>query len=108
MSFVVVSILIVSLTFLILLYSNKNSKPKKKAQEVAVDAVTFTSGIILFLYILGMAIEIPYLKEIDDFSLLIAFFVGGISLISSVTDKYKSKKKNNKNKDDLKNKDGKK
>lgn len=93
MKFIVISVLIVCLSFLMLFLFNRKLKPKKKPQDVAIDAITFSSGIILFSYIIGMVTEIEILKQIDEFSLFIALFIGGISLISSVTDKYKNKKK---------------
>jgi len=93
MKFIVISIALVCISFLILLFLNRKLKPKKKPQDIAIDSITFSSGIILFLYILGMVTEIGVLKEIDEFSLFIALFIGGISLISAVTDKYKNKQK---------------
>lgn len=97
MKFIVISIILVCIAFSALFIVNRKSELKKKAQDIAIDSITFSSGIILFLYIVGMATEISYLKEIDEFSLFIALFIGGISLISSVTDKYKSKKRLKKN-----------
>ena len=93
MRFIVVFIMVVLISFFVLLYLNRNLKPKKKTLDLAVDAITITSGVVLFLYILGIATNLEYFKEIDELSLFIALFIGGISLISSVTDKYKNKNK---------------
>jgi hypothetical protein len=40
-----------------------------------------------------MTINIEFLQQVEDFSLFIALFLGGLVLISSVTDKYKNKKR---------------
>jgi len=96
MKFSAISILIVILMFFVFFLVNKRLKLKKKSLDLAVDSVTFTSGVILFLYLIGLAINVEYLTKIDEFSLFIALFIAGISLISSVTDKYKSKKRDTK------------
>lgn len=92
MKFSALSIIIVAVLFIVLFILNKRMNQKKKSLEVAVDAVTFASGVILFLYLAGLALNITYLTQIDEFSLFIALFISGISLISSVTDKYRSKR----------------
>ncbi|MBS3090243.1 hypothetical protein J4433_00555 [Candidatus Pacearchaeota archaeon] len=89
--FSAIYILIVVLVFFVLSIFNKRKKLKKKPLDLSIDSITFTSGIILFLYLVGLALEINYLKQIDEFSLFIALFIAGISLISSATDKYKTK-----------------
>lgn len=92
MRFSAIYILFLAIVFLILFALNIKYKMKKKALDMAIDSVTITSGLILFLYILGLALDITYLKQIDEFSLFIALFIAGISLISSATDKYKKVK----------------
>lgn len=91
MKFSVIYLIILAIGFIILFILDKKNNLKKKALDLAIDSVTITSGLILFLYLVGIALEINYLKQIDEFSLFIALFIAGISLISSVTDKYKLK-----------------
>lgn len=91
MKFSAIYIFFVAVIFIILFIFNKVFNLKKKPLDMAIDSVTITSGLILFLYLIGLALEISYLKQIDEFSLFIALFIAGISLISNATDKYKLK-----------------
>lgn len=95
--FVYLSLVIVLVVFIIFLCLNKNKKSiRSRAQESIIDSTTFSSGIILFLYLIGKALKISYLTNIDEFSLGLALLIASIFLMSAVTDKYlKGRKKKN-------------
>lgn len=95
--FSAVSIIVLAIIFIILSIINGRRKLKKKPLDIAIDSVTLSSGVVLFLYLFGLALDFEYFKQIDEFSLLIALFIAGISLISSATDKYKKIKGRKKN-----------
>lgn len=88
-SFTYLSLGIIILVFIVLFCLNKNIKSiKLKAWRAIIDAITFTSGLVLIIYLIGKAWEINYLKGIDEFSLGLALIIASIILIFDIVDKY--------------------
>lgn len=89
-TFTYLSLGIVVVIFFILYFLNKNEKSiRLRANSSIIDSITFSSGIVMILYLIGRAWDVTYLKSIDEFSLGIALIVASIALISDILDKYK-------------------
>lgn len=90
-TFTYLSLFIVIIVFFILYFLNKNEKSiRLKASGAIIDSITFSAGVIMILYLIGLAWEIEYLKGIDEFSLGLALIVASIALIADILDKYKN------------------
>jgi len=91
MNFIHLSILFVIITFFIFLaFSKKGKNNNEKVRNSIINAITFNSGLMLFLYVIGNVLSIDYFKTISEDLFLFAILVASVVLMSSSGDKYYS------------------
>lgn len=89
MKFVYLSLVITFFVFVIFMYFNKKDKILlEKIRNSLMEAVTFTSGLMLFLYLFGKVTSIEYFSNLNEESLLFAILVASVVLMSVAGDKY--------------------
>ena len=96
MNFPTFYLILIFVLFIILLILNKKKTIRLRAQDSIIDALTFGSGLILFLYLVGKTLNIAFLTNIDEFSLLLAILIASIFLLSASADKYFKRRKKKK------------
>lgn len=93
-SFLKLSLLLVILTFFVFLKFNKSDKTtQERVRNSLIDAITFNSGLSLFLYLFGNIFSINYLTDINEDSFLLAILIAGLFLMSTADRYYKEIRK---------------
>ncbi|GEM_PF-5841940 len=95
MKFAYLSLVSSFIIFIIFLLFNKKDKIlQERIKNSLIDAVTFNSGLMLFLYLFGKVFSLAYFADLGEDSLLFAILIASVVLMSASADKYYSQIKN--------------
>ena len=89
-------LVIIEFFIIYIYYSNDNKKYEKiseRAINAIIEAAALNSGILIALYLLGKALSIPYLANIEEATLILALIISGIVLIFVTLEKIITRQK---------------